>query len=622
MKNLRLDAENKKRALCLGIALLLTIIAYFMPHNAISLGMFLVAYALAGGGVVLKAIRHILEGDFFDENTLMSIATIGALILGDYPEAIAVMLFFSVGEIIEDAAVDRSKRSITELLSVKPEYANLKTANGFKEVDPEEVQIGNTIQIKPGEKIPLDGVIIEGTSTLNTAALTGESMPQAVQPGDAVLSGSINDGGILLLEVTQVYANSTVAKILDMVENASEKKTDTEKFITKFSHIYTPAVVGAAVLLAILPPLFFDGNWSMWTSRALVFLVISCPCALVLSVPLAFFAGLGATSQHGVLIKGSNYLEALNDVETVVFDKTGTLTEGRFTVREVLPEPGVDQGELLGLTAAVEQNSTHPIARSIVSSFDGDLAEFTVSETTETAGNGITATINGRQVVVGNNKALAVIGLPEQPLDTAGTTVFVAVDNFYWGRIVIADQPKADAKDAINSLHEQGIKKTVMLTGDNQAVGTAVAKSLGLDDVKTNLLPGDKVTEIQALQKETSTDKKVAFVGDGINDTPVLMQADVGIAMGGLGSDAAIEAADLVIMDDKPSRIATVIKIAHKTRQIVIQNIVFALAVKGIFLVLGAFGVIGMWEAVFADVGVTVLAVLNSMRVLRANYDK
>ncbi|MCW0953498.1 heavy metal translocating P-type ATPase [Weissella ceti] len=621
MKNLHLDAENKRRAILLVAAILLTVCAYMMPLNVVSIVIFLVAYILAGGGVVLKAVRHIFEGDFFDENTLMSIATIGALILGDFPEAIAVMLFFSVGEIIEDAAVDRSKRSITELLSVKPEFANLQTINGFKEVNPETVKIGDFIQIKPGEKVPLDGVVVDGTSTLNTAALTGESMPQTVTTGDEVLSGSINDNGTLLLEVTKVFADSTVAKILDLVENANEKKTDTEKFITKFSHIYTPIVVGAALLLAIIPPLVFGAEWSVWTSRALVFLVISCPCALVLSVPLAFFAGLGATSQHGVLIKGSNYLEALNNVDTVVFDKTGTLTEGRFTVRDIVPENGISREELLAYTAAVEQTSTHPIARSIVQSFEDNLADYTVSNTIETAGHGIGATVNGRNVIVGNNKALATIGLPEQALDNAGTTVFVAVDNVYWGHIVIADQPKADAKGAIDSLHAQGIKKTVMLTGDNHTIGTTVADALGLDDVKTNLLPGDKVDEIQLLQDQETANHMVAFVGDGINDTPVLMQADVGIAMGGLGSDAAIEAADLVIMDDKPSRIATVIKIARKTRQIVVQNIVFALGIKTLFLVLGAFGIIGMWEAVFADVGVTVLAVLNAMRILRAKYE-
>lgn len=621
MKNIHLDAENKQRALLLITAAILTILASLMPLNGISIALFLVAYVLAGGRVVYKAIRNILEGDFFDENTLMSIATIGALILGDYPEAIAVMLFFSVGEIIEDAAVDSSKRSITELLSVKPEFANLQTDTGFMQVNPETVQIGDIIQIKPGEKVPLDGVVIGGTSNLNTAALTGESMPQPVTVDDDVLSGSINDNGILLLKVTKVFADSTVAKILDLVENASTTKTDTEKFITKFSRIYTPLVVGAALLLALIPPLLFGGEWSLWTSRALVFLVISCPCALVLSVPLAFFAGIGATSKHGVLIKGSNYLEALNDVDTVVFDKTGTLTEGHFTVREVVPEEGISQADLLAYTAAAEQNSTHPIARSIVQSFTGNLADYTVSDTTETAGNGIAATINGHNIVVGNNKALLAIGLPEQALESAGTTVFVAVDNVYWGHLVIADQPKDDAKKAIDSLHQLGIKKTVMLTGDNNAVGTLVAETLGLDDVKTNLLPGDKVDEIQKLQDQEETNKKVAFVGDGINDTPVLMQSDVGIAMGGLGSDAAIEAADMVIMDDKPSRIATVIKIAHKTRQIVVQNIVFALGVKGIFLVLGAFGIIGMWVAVFADVGVTVLAVLNAMRILRTNYE-
>ncbi|MBM7616920.1 Cd2+/Zn2+-exporting ATPase [Weissella uvarum] len=612
--SLRLSATQKQQILVLIASVVFGIVAYLLPHNAWQITFYLIAYLLAGGPVLLNAIKHIAHGDFFDENTLMSIATIGALILGQYPEAIAVMLFFEIGELIEETAVDRSKRSIKDLIAIKPEYANLKVDDHYEQVAPEKVQVGDVLMIKPGEKVPVDGVVIQGTSTLNTAALTGESLPRNTQPGEDVLSGSINLDGTLQIEVTHAYADSTVAKILDLVENSDSNKAKTEKFITKFAHIYTPVVVGIAALLGIIPPIFFGGDWSMWIQRALVFLVISCPCALVLSVPLAFFAGLGATSKNGVLIKGSNYLEELNDVKTVVFDKTGTLTQGSFTVTKLLPVAGVNQKDLLDYAAAVEQNSTHPIARSIVQSCPDDLSQFTVTDSHETSGHGISATVNGHQVIVGNEKAMVDIPQAAIELDATGTTVLVAVDQTFWGSIVVADEPKQDAKKTIQALKAQGIQ-TVMLTGDNQSVGQSVAKELGLDQVVTNLLPADKVTEIKKLQQSTAPNK-VAFVGDGINDAPVLIQADVGMAMGSLGSDAAVEAADMVIMDDQPSRIPTTQNIAKYTRTIVIENIVFALAVKTIFLLLGAFGLANMWEAVFSDVGVTVLAVLNSMRIL------
>ncbi len=614
--SLHLTEEQKKKALLLGASVVLGMIAYMLSGGYLQLTLYLVAYLLAGGNVLWHALKSCAHGDFFDENTLMSIATIGALILGQYPEAIAVMLFFEIGELIEETAVDRSKRSISDLVAIKPEYANVKDGDNFKQVAPEAVKVGDTLLIKPGEKIPVDAVVTDGQSSLNTAALTGESLPRRVATGDDVLSGSINIDGTLTVEVTNAYTDSTVAKILDLVENSDSHKAETEKFITKFARIYTPIIVLVAVLLAIIPPLFFGQEWSTWVQRALVFLVISCPCALVLSVPLAFFAGLGATSKNGVLIKGSNYLEALNDVTTVVFDKTGTLTKGSFSVTKLIPANDVNENDLLGYTAAVEQNSTHPIARSIVNSYTGDLNQYQVTESTETSGRGIQATVNGHKVSIGNEKAMADLNINHVELDPTGTTILVAVDGKFWGSIIVADEPKADAKAAISQIHDLGLQ-TVMLTGDNHAVGTTVASELGIDKAVTNLLPADKVTQITELQFNNGNPQKVAFVGDGINDAPVLVKADVGMAMGALGSDAAVEAADMIIMDDKPSRISTTINIAKYTRKIVLQNIVFALSVKTIFLLLGAFGLANMWEAVFADVGVTVLAVLNSMRILR-----
>lgn len=616
LEGLRLTTSQKKRVLVLTASVIVGLIAFLLNPGMLQTALYFVAYLLAGAPVLINALKHFSQGDFFDENALMSIATIGALVLGQYPEAIAVMLFFEIGELIEDTAVDRSKRSISELVAIKPEFANLKVGDSYQEVAPEKVNIGDTILIKPGEKIPVDGTILTGQSSLNTAALTGESLPREVAPDTDVLSGSINLDGTLTMTVTHAYNDSTVAKILDLVQNSDSNKADTEKFITKFAHIYTPVVVLFAALLAFVPPLFFGGVWADWIQRALVFLVISCPCALVLSVPLAFFAGLGATSKNGVLIKGSNYLEALNEVDTVVFDKTGTLTQGSFTVTKVTPVSGVTKDDLLGYTAAVEQNSTHPIARSIVNSFDGDLSQYTITNSVETSGHGVQADVNGHEVIVGNEKALADITVDMPELDSTGTTILVAIDGQFSGSIIVADEPKPDSQTAINDLKQLDLE-TVMLTGDNHAVGTTVANKLGLNKVVTNLLPADKVSEIKKIQASQSDTQKVAFVGDGINDAPVLVQADVGIAMGALGSDAAVEAADMIIMDDKPSRIASTIDIAKHTRRIVMQNIVFALVIKAIFLALGAFGLANMWEAVFADVGVTLLAILNSMRILR-----
>lgn len=616
LEGLRLTTSQKKRVLVLTASVTVGLIAFLLNPGMLQTALYFVAYLLAGAPVLINALKHFSQGDFFDENALMSIATIGALILGQYPEAIAVMLFFEIGELIEDTAVDRSKRSISELVAIKPEFANLKVGDSYQEVAPEKVNIGDTILIKPGERIPVDGTILTGQSSLNTAALTGESLPREVEPGTDVLSGSINLDGTLTMTVTHAYNDSTVAKILDLVQNSDSNKADTEKFITKFAHIYTPVVVLFAALLAFVPPLFFGGVWADWIQRALVFLVISCPCALVLSVPLAFFAGLGATSKNGVLIKGSNYLEALNEVDTVVFDKTGTLTQGSFTVTKVTPVSGVTKDDLLGYTAAVEQNSTHPIARSIVNSFDGDLSQYTITNSVETSGHGVQADVNGHEVIVGNEKALADITVDMPELDSTGTTILVAIDGQFSGSIIVADEPKPDSQTAINDLKQLDLE-TVMLTGDNHAVGTTVANKLGLNKVVTNLLPADKVSEIKKIQASQSDTQKVAFVGDGINDAPVLVQADVGIAMGALGSDAAVEAADMIIMDDKPSRIASTIDIAKHTRRIVMQNIVFALVIKAIFLALGAFGLANMWEAVFADVGVTLLAILNSVRILR-----
>jgi len=616
-----LSKETKLTIIRLLVSFILLLLASSSVFpKPIEVGMFIMAYLVIGARIVYKAIRNIFHGEIFDENFLMSIATIGAIVLGQYPEAIAVMLFYELGNVFEDIAVNRSKKSISALLEVKPTFATLKLDGQTKVVDPNVVEIGQIILVKPGEKIPLDGTVVLGQSSVDTSALTGESMPQNIKVGDVALSGSINQNGTLQIKVTKVYNDSTVAKILDLVQNATSKKADTEKFITKFAKIYTPIVVFLAVALAVLPPLVVQGDWSTWIYRALIFLVISCPCALVISVPLSFFAGIGAASKQGVLVKGSNYLEALNDVDTVAFDKTGTLTKGQFSVVKVSPQTDISEAELLQMAASVEKNSTHPIAASIMNAYTGKI--LAIENSMEEAGHGLSAEVNGQKVIVGNAKAMKQAGIEFTEPDTVGTVVYVAVAGKFWGDIVIADEPKRDAQHAIELLNNSGIKQTIMLTGDNEKVGSAIAKKLHMSSVYTNLLPENKVEIVNdLLQASHKNNKKVAFVGDGINDTPVLATADIGFAMGGLGSDAAVEAADIVIMGDEPSKVARAMKIAKKTRRIVMQNITFALVIKIMFLLLGALGMVDMWQAVFADVGVTIIAVLNAIRLQFINFD-
>ncbi|MFC6322658.1 heavy metal translocating P-type ATPase [Companilactobacillus baiquanensis] len=578
--------------------------------DSVSIGLYLIAFAIIGGEIVFNAVKNLFKGQVFDENFLMSIATIGALIIGQYPEAVAVMYFYKVGDLFEDIAVNRSKRSISALLSVKPEFATIKDGAKTLVVRPNQVKIGQIILIKPGEKIPLDGKVILGQSSVDTSALTGESMPREITIGDDALSGSINQSGVLQVKVTKIYDDSTVARILDLVQNSSKRKANTEKFITRFAKIYTPIVVAMALVLALVPPLMFQGEWNEWVYRALVFLVISCPCALVISVPLSFFGGIGAASKQGILVKGSNYLESMNKVNTIAFDKTGTLTKGQFSVTSVNPK-NISKDELLEIAATIESNSNHPIAQSIVTAFGKEIKS-QVKDYKETAGYGVSGVIEGQMITAGNFKAMQANGIDVVESNDVGTIVYISRNKQYLGNIVIADSPKSDAKAAIASLKKRGIK-TVMLTGDNKAIGEDIGGKLGLDEVYTDLLPEDKVDIVNKLIDKT--DNKVAFVGDGINDTPVLTQADLGIAMGGLGSDAAVDAADMVIMSDEPSKISKAMDIARKTKEIVIENITLALVIKVLFLLLGAIGIVGMWQAVFADVGVTIIAVLNAVRL-------
>jgi len=580
--------------------------------------LYLVSYLVVGGDIVLKALKNIVRGQVFDEYFLMSIATIGAFVIGEYPEGVAVMLFYQVGELFQSIAVNRSRKSIGALMDIRPDFANLKSGDEIKRVNPEEVRIGDRIVVRPGEKVPLDGKVIEGGSAMDTSALTGESVPREVAAGDDVLSGFINKNGVLTVEVTKEFGESTVAKILDLVENASGKKAPTENFITKFARYYTPFVVIVAVLLAVLPPLVISGaTFSDWVYRALVFLVISCPCALVVSIPLGFFGGIGASSRNGVLVKGGNYLEALNDVKYVVFDKTGTLTKGVFQVAGIYPQNGWIGQELLRQAAFAEIHSTHPIAQSIREAYGQELNEALLANYNEVPGHGIQVVFEGREVLAGNAKLMERENIEFAAPTELGTLVHVAVDKRYAGYLVIADEVKEDAADAIRSLKRLGVKEIVMLTGDIQAVGEHIGKKLGVDEVRAELLPQHKVEELEKIDRRKSRKEKIVFVGDGINDTPVLARADVGVAMGGLGSDAAIEAADIVIMTDEPSKLSSAIHIAKSTRRIVWQNIIFALLVKAVFLLLGAFGIATMWEAVFSDVGVTLLAVLNAMRVMK-----
>lgn len=614
-----MSKKQKKTLVRIILSAVLLVAAALIPVDGIvKLVLFLIPYAVIGWDVLWKAIRNIAHGQVFDENFLMAIATVGAFALGEYPEGVAVMLFYQVGELFQSYAVGRSRQSIAALMDIRPDYANIEQDGKLVQVDPEDVAVGDTIVIKAGEKIPLDGVVLEGSSAVDTAALTGESLPRDVNPGDDVVSGCINQSGLLKVRVTKVFGESTVAKILDLVENSSSKKARAENFITRFARYYTPVVVIGAVLLAVLPPLLFGGDWSDWLQRALIFLVISCPCALVISVPLSFFGGIGGASKQGILVKGSNYLEALAKTETVVFDKTGTLTKGTFQVTAVHPDR-ISEGELLELAALAESYSEHPISRSLREAYQKPVDASRVTDVEEISGHGVRAKVDGHDVYAGNGKWMDRIGASWRNCHRTGTVVHVAVDGEYAGHIVISDAVKPDAAAAIEALKREGVKKTVMLTGDVKAVGEAVAREIGIDEVHAELLPGDKVDQVERLLKNTSGKGKLAFVGDGINDAPVLSRADIGIAMGGLGSDAAIEAADIVLMDDKPSKLAVAVRISRKTLRIVRQNIVFALGIKLLFLALGAFGMANMWEAVFADVGVSVLAILNASRALRTS---
>ena len=614
-----MSKKQKKTLVRIILSAVLLVAAALIPVGGIvKLVLFLIPYAVIGWDVLWKAIRNIAHGQVFDENFLMAIATVGAFALGEYPEGVAVMLFYQVGELFQSYAVGRSRQSIAALMDIRPDYANIEQDGKLVQVDPEDVAVGDTIVIKAGEKIPLDGVVLEGSSAVDTAALTGESLPRDVNPGDDVVSGCINQSGLLKVRVTKVFGESTVAKILDLVENSSSKKARAENFITRFARYYTPVVVIGAVLLAVLPPLLFGGDWSDWLQRALIFLVISCPCALVISVPLSFFGGIGGASKQGILVKGSNYLEALAKTETVVFDKTGTLTKGTFQVTAVHPDR-ISKGELLELAAMAESYSEHPISRSLREAYQKPVDASRVTDVEEISGHGVRAKVDGHDVYAGNGKWMDRIGASWRNCHRTGTVVHVAVDGEYAGHIVISDAVKPDAAAAIEALRREGVKKTVMLTGDVKAVGEAVAREIGIDEVHAELLPGDKVDQVERLLKNTSGKGKLAFVGDGINDAPVLSRADIGIAMGGLGSDAAIEAADIVLMDDKPSKLAVAVRISRKTLRIVRQNIVFALGIKLLFLALGAFGMANMWEAVFADVGVSVLAILNASRALRTS---
>ena len=600
----------------IGAAVLATAILLSLNNEWLQIALFIISYIIVGGDVVKRAVKNIFKGQVFDENFLMSIATIGAFFIGEYPEGVAVMLFYQVGELFQSYAVGKSRKSIASLMDIRPDYANVKKGDELVKVDPDEVQIGDIIVIKAGEKIPLDGKVIEGSSMIDTSALTGESVPREVEVGSDILSGCININGVITAEVTKEFGESTVSKILDLVENASSKKSNSEQFITKFARYYTPVVVIIAVFLAIIPPLVIDGaTFSDWIYRALAFLVVSCPCALVISIPLSFFGGIGGASKKGVLVKGSNYLEALAETEIVVFDKTGTLTKGVFNVQEIHPE-GVSKEELLELTAHAESYSNHPISLSLKRAYSKEIDNGRISDVEEISGHGVIATVDGKKVMAGNIKLMKMMDIPYFKGELIGTIVHVAVNNKYIGYIVIADEVKEDSAQAIKELKAANIKQTVMLTGDNKSIGSKVAKELGLDKVYAELLPADKVEKLEELFLQKSKKGKLAFVGDGINDAPVLARADIGIAMGGLGSDAAIEAADVVIMTDEPSKIATTMKISKKTLKIAHQNIVFAIGIKIIVLILSAFGITTMWAAIFADVGVTIIAVLNAFRAL------
>ena len=592
----------------------------FQSEIPVQFLLFMIPYLIVGWDIIYRAVRNISHGQVFDENFLMCIATFGALGVMEYSEAVAVMLFYQIGELFQSYAVNRSRQSISAMMDICPEYANIEEDGKLKQVDPDDVEIGTEIVIKAGERVPLDGVVVSGTSFVDTSALTGESVPREVTEGSEIISGCVNGSGLLKVRTTKEFDDSTVAKILELVENASSKKAHVENFITKFAKYYTPIVVCAAVVLAFLPPIILGGGFAEWIQRACIFLVISCPCALVISVPLGFFGGIGAASKQGVLVKGSNYLEALSEMKTIVFDKTGTLTKGEFVVSEVIPN-GWEKEGLLEVAALAEGYSDHPISAALKKAYEeaelGELSMDRVEQAEEIAGHGIKAKIDGRVVYAGNAKLMEEKGVEYEPCTVPGTVVYLAAEKEFLGTIVISDTVKPEAKRAIAQLKQSGVKKTVMLTGDRKDVGEAVAESLGIDEVYTDLLPGDKVDKVEALLGELGEKEKLGFVGDGINDAPVLSRADIGIAMGSMGSDAAIEAADVVLMDDNILKISSIMRIAGKTLQIVHQNIVFALGVKVLVLILGALGMANMWEAVFADVGVSVIAILNSMRTLK-----
>lgn len=616
------DDDNKKmitRLISGAIIYLLGIGLKAFAHIPLSyeLVFLIIAYIILGGDIIFKAINNITKGRIFDENFLMSISTIGAFLIGEYPEAVAVMLFYQTGEFFQDMAVENSRKSISDLMNIRPDTACVKRNDELLTVSPETVTVNEIIVVKPGEKIPLDGVILEGESMLDTKALTGESVPRKVKVNDEVISGCINQSGVITIKVNKTFGESTVSKIINLVENATSKKAPTENFITTFARYYTPVVVFSAAILAVVPPLLFGGVWSDWIHRGLVFLVISCPCALVISIPLTFFGGIGAASKHGVLVKGSNYLEALNNVGIVVFDKTGTLTKGVFKVVDIIPSNGFSKEQLLEYAAYAESYSNHPIAKSVLSAYKKEINKSYISNYLEIPGKGISINSGDKKILAGNSKIMESENISYTVCEKVGTKVYVAYDNKFAGCIVISDEIKDDAKKAISDLKRIGIEKTVMLTGDDEKIAKAVVDELSIDEYYSQLLPNEKVEKLELLDNKKRKGSKSIFVGDGINDAPVLARADIGIAMGALGSDAAVEAADVVLMTDEPSKLVDAVKIAKATKQIVIQNIVFALSVKGIFLILGAFGIAGMWEAVFGDVGVTIIAILNSIRILK-----
>ena len=609
---------KKKKEVIIIISTILFVITLFVKMNqTLQLILMLVAYILLGKDTVLKAIKNVEKWDFFDENFLMTVATLGAIMIGEYPEAVAVMLFYEVGELFQSYAINKSRRSIADMMDIKPEYANVIRDNKSQKIDPDEVQIGETVEIKPGERVPLDAIIIKGESTLDTSALTGESIPVEVREGATILSGCININALIIAKVTKEYFDSTVNKVLDLVENATSKKSTSERLITRFAKIYTPIVIGLAILLAILPPVISgEYNFRLWIFRALSFLVVSCPCAFVISIPLSFFSGIGAASRAGVLIKGGNYLEALSKVDTVVLDKTGTLTKGVFNVQKVIVvDKNIKEDKFISLVAMAESGSNHPISKSIQKYYNKEINTNSINSIKEISGKGIEAVIDDKKILVGNEK---LINVPKNiSIDDIGTILYVEIDNKFTGYIIISDEIKKDSQKAIKGLKNMGIKKTIMLTGDVEKVAKKVGEDLGIDEIYTNLLPQDKVSKFEEIIKNKNSKGNVVFVGDGINDAPVLARADVGIAMGAMGSDAAIEAADVVIMTDEPSKIVTAIKSSKKTMKIAMQNIILAFGVKAIALILSALGITDMWMAVFADTGVTILAVLNSFRALK-----